>query len=449
MNQLMIGVSGIRGVIGEGLTPEIVCRFCAAFGQWCGKGKVLVGGDSRTSRQMLSLAATAGLLSVGRDVGNLELCPTPTLELAVKERKAAGGVIITASHNPIEYNGLKFVGPEGIFLDKAEGERVLQIFNSSRIKKVGWEGLGKMSVESGAVQVHIERILALDVIDLQLIRSKSFKVVLDTCNGAGGIISPLLLRKLGCEVVTLNPQPTGIFAHPPEPIPANLTQLCEAVTEHRADVGFANDPDVDRLAVVSEQGKAIGEEYSLALAVKLVLSKKRGPVVTNLSTSRMVDDIAAEYGVQVARTPVGEINVVKKMRQIGAVIGGEGNGGVIFPDFHPARDAQVGMALVLQLMAERDKKVSELVDSIPRYFIVKRRFEKPNLDKEKALRIIQDAYRSEKLDISDGVKIVRENSWIHVRKSNTEPLIRIITEARSRGEASLLCKEIVEKLRQC
>jgi phosphomannomutase len=288
MNQLMIGVSGIRGVIGEGLTPEIVCRFCTAFGQWCGKGKVLVGGDSRTSRQMLSLAATAGLLSIGRDVGNLELCPTPTLELAVKERKAAGGVIITASHNPIDYNGLKFVSPEGIFLDKAEGERVLQIFNSPQIKKANWGNLGKLSIESGAVQAHIERVLALEVVDLQLIRSKRFKVVLDTCNGVGGIISPLLLRKLGCEVIALNPQPTGIFAHLPEPIPANLTQLCEAVTEHQADVGFANDPDVDRLAIVSEQGRAIGEEYSLGLAVKLVLSKKKGPIVANLSTSRMV-----------------------------------------------------------------------------------------------------------------------------------------------------------------
>ncbi|MCK4418109.1 MAG: phosphoglucosamine mutase, partial [Candidatus Latescibacteria bacterium] len=344
---------------------------------------------------------------------------------------------------------LKFVGPEGVFLDKAEGERVLQIFNSPQIKKANWEGLGKMSIESGVVQAHIERVLALDVIDLQSIRARRFKVVLDTCNGAGGIISPLLLRKLGCEVITLNPQPTGIFAHPPEPIPANLTQLCEAVKEHRADVGFVNDPDVDRLAIVSEQGKAIGEEYSLALAVKLVLSKKRGPVVVNLSTSRMVDDIAAEYGVEVARTPVGEINVVKKMRQIGAVIGGEGNGGVIFPDFHPTRDAQVGMALVLQLMAEQDKKVSELVDFIPCYFIVKRKFEKPNLDKERALQIIQDAYNNQALDTSDGVKIIRENSWIHVRKSNTEPLVRIVAEARSRVEASLLCEEIVEKLRQC
>ncbi len=445
----MIGISGIRGVIGEGLTPEVVCRFCAAFGQWCGRGKVLVGGDSRTSRQMLTLAATAGLVSVGRDVGNLELCPTPTLELAVKERGAAGGVIITASHNPIVYNGLKFVGPEGVFLDKEQAEEVLQIFNSSQIKRANWESLGQVSIESGAVEAHIERVLALDILDLQLIRSKRFKVVLDTCNGAGGVISPLLLRKLGCEVVTLNLQPTGLFTHPPEPVPENLTQLCEAVKEHRADVGFANDPDVDRLAIVSEQGEAIGEEYSLALAVKLVLSKERGPVVANLSTSRMIDDIAAEYGLKVVRTPVGEINVVKKMTQTGAVIGGEGNGGVIFPDFHLARDAQVGMALVLHLMAEQDKKISELVDSIPRYFIVKRRFEKPNLDKERALQSIQDAYSDEFLDISDGVKIIREDSWIHVRKSNTEPLLRIIAEAPSREEASLLCEEIAEKLRLC
>lgn len=446
---MMIGVSGIRGVIGQGLTPEVVCRLCAAFGQWCGKGKVLVGGDSRTSRQMLTLAATAGLLSVGRDVGNLELCPTPTLELAVKERKAAGGVVITASHNPIVYNGLKFVGPEGIFLDKEQAEEVLQIFNSSRVIRADWESLGKMSIESGSVEAHIERVLALDVLDLQLIRSKRFKVVLDTCNGAGGVISPVLLRKLGCEVVTLNAQPTGLFAHPPEPVPENLTQLCEAVKEHRADVGFANDPDVDRLAIVSEQGEAVGEEYSLALAVKFVLSREKGPIVANLSTSRMIDDIAAEYGLKVVRTPVGEINVVKKMKQTGAVVGGEGNGGVIFPDFHLARDAQVGMALVLQLMAEQDKKVSELVASIPRYSIVKRKFERPNLDKEKALQSIQNAYSSELLDTSDGVKIIRENSWIHVRKSNTEPLLRIIAEAPTRKEASLLCEEIAEKLSRC
>lgn len=446
MGKLMIGVSGVRGVVGEGLTPDVVCRFCAAFGKWCGQGEVLVGGDSRTSRQMLSLAATAGLLSAGLDVIDLGLCPTPTLLLAVEQQKASGGVIITASHNPIEYNGLKFVGPEGVFLDQQQGEKLLEIFGSKEVERPNWNSLGKMTPKSGAIESHINRILALDMIDVDLIRSKRFKVVLDCCNGAGGVISPVLLHKLGCEVIELNCQPTGIFAHTPEPVPENLGQLCAAVKEHNADVGFANDPDVDRLAIVSEQGEAIGEEYSLALAAKLVLSKKKGPVVANLSTSQMLDDIASSFGVQVARTPVGEIHVVKRMKQIGAVIGGEGNGGVILPELHLARDAPVGMALLLELMAEEDKKISELARTIPRYAIVKQKFEKPDMDKDKALELIKQAYTSEQLDTSDGVKIIREKSWVHIRKSNTEPLIRVIAEAKTEEYAQLMCYEIITKL---
>ncbi|HID96161.1 MAG TPA: phosphoglucosamine mutase [Candidatus Latescibacteria bacterium] len=448
MHGLIIGVSGVRGVVGEGLTPDVVYRFAAAFGNWCGKGKVLVGRDSRTSGPILSYATIAGLLSVDTDVIDLGLCPTPTLQLAVEQEDAGGGIVITASHNPISYNGLKFVGSDGTFLDGDQLQQLLDLFQARRIDKSLWEVLGREPEKMEAIEDHISKILALDILDVELIRGRRFKVALDACNGVGGLLGVPLLERLGCQVIKLNCEPTGIFSRPPEPVPENLPRLCFAVRKEGVDVGFGLDPDGDRLSIVSDKGQAVGEEYSQALAAKLVLSKRKGQVVTNLSSSQMLDDIASGYGVKVIRTPVGEINVVRMMKKLRAVIGGEGNGGIILPELHLARDAAVGMSLILQLMAESEHTISELIESIPHYTIVKRKFQCEDMMKQRALKFIQQIYSHEEMDTSDGVKITRGHSWLHIRKSNTEPIIRVIAEARTEGEASSLCAEVINKLEE-
>ena len=445
MPPLIISVSGIRGIVGSGLDAEKVCRFASAFGAWCGKGPVIVGRDSRTSGAMLNRAILSGLESVGADVIDLGIVPTPTVLFTIREERAAGGVAITASHNPIEWNGLKFVGPSGTFLDDGEGSELLKIYAGDGAEKMKWDGLGHVEQREDAIARHIDRILALDIIQSDRIRSRKFKVVLDCVNGAGSEASPLLLERLGCEVIPLHCTPTGLFPHPAEPVPEHLTELCDVVKNQGADVGFANDPDADRLAIVSETGAAIGEEYSLALTAKFVLSKKRGPIVANLSTSRMLDDIAEEYGVEVHRTPVGEVHVAQKIVEVGAPIGGEGNGGVIFQELNLGRDALVGMALILQYMAETGKTVTELKRTIPEYAIVKRKYEPTKMDKDAALKAIREAYDGEEMDLRDGIKLLRERSWLHIRKSNTEPILRAVAEAPTKGEAEAFQKEVAEK----
>ena len=445
MPSLIISVSGIRGIVGGGLDPEKVCRFASAFGAWCGKGPVIVGRDSRTSGAMLNRAILAGLESVGADVIDLGIVPTPTVLFTIREERAAGGVAITASHNPIEWNGLKFVGPKGTFLDDGEGSELLKIYAGDCAEKSPWDGLGRVERRNDAISRHIDRILALDIIQPDRIRSRKFKVVLDCVNGAGSEASPLLLERLGCEVIPLHCMPNGLFPHPAEPVPEHLTELCDVVKNQGADVGFANDPDADRLAIVSETGAAIGEEYSLALTAKFVLSKKCGPIVANLSTSRMLDDIAEEYGVEVHRTPVGEVHVAQKIVEVGAPIGGEGNGGVIFQELNLGRDALVGMALILQYMAETGKTVSELKQGIPEYAIVKRKYEPTKMDKDAALKAIREAYDGEEMDLRDGIKLLRERSWLHVRKSNTEPVLRAVAEAPTKEEAEAFQEEVAEK----
>jgi len=445
-NDLMAGISGVRGVVGKSLTPDIALKYSSAFGNLCRSGKVVVGRDSRTSGEMIKSTVISGLLATGCSVVDLGICATPTVEIAVPELKAWGGIIITASHNPIQWNALKFVGSDGIFLSPKENQKLFDLVENDRIKYQPWNKIGKVSFDSTWSKKHIEKILRLKYINVKLIRQKKFKVVLDCCNGAGGVVSPDLLKALGCTVIELNCQPNGLFPHDPEPIPRNLVSLCRAVKKHHADLGFANDPDVDRLAIVSEKGIPLGEEATLALATRFILGKKpKSHVVTNISTSRMMDDLAGQFGSRVYRTKVGEAHVARKLKQVKGIIGGEGNGGVILPELHCGRDALVGMALILEYLAESGKSVSILASELPRYFMVK---EKARLTRnfERNLTRLKRNYSQGKINSLDGMRIDYEDFWLQVRKSNTEPQVRIIAEARSKHEAGKLVADALKIL---
>lgn len=438
----MVSVSGVRGIVGEGLTPQVAMTFAQAFGAFVQGRKVVLGRDSRVSGEMIQQAVSAGLLSVGCDILDIGVCPTPTTQLAVENLKASGGIMITASHNPIMWNGLKLLGPDGLFLDAEQGEKVLAISRSQQISYSAWDKLGVQVHYSKAIDEHIDAILKLDYLDDTRLHDRRFKVVADYVCGAGSTLIPTLLHHLGCEVVPLNDKPCGIFPHNPEPAPENLGELCDAVRGSRADLGVAVDPDSDRLALVSEKGEPLGEERTLALAVKFLLKKKKGPVVLNASTSKATEDVAREAGSEVYRTKVGEINVAKKMREVGAVIGGEGNGGVILPEVHLGRDAPIGVALTLQHMAEFGGPLSLLNDTVPHYVIKKEKVALGTVKADAALAKIQNIYQNETLDLIDGVKILRQDSWVHVRPSNTEPIIRVIAEAPTAAEADAMCAEI-------
>jgi len=442
LTSLMVSVSGVRGIVGEGLTPQIAMTFAQAFGMFVQGGKVVLGRDSRVTGEMVRQAVSAGLVSVGCDILDIGVCPTPTTQLAVENLKAAGGIMITASHNPIMWNGLKLLGPDGLFLDAAEGEQVLKISQADQISYAAWDKLGMRVHYSKAIDEHIDAILNLPYLDTEKIHGRHFKVVADYVCGAGSALLPGLLSKLGCEVVPLNDEPSGLFPRNPEPVPENLTELCDTVRTKNADLGIAVDPDSDRLALVSEKGEPLGEERTLALAVKFFLHKKRGPVVINASTSKATEDVARDAGSELYRTKVGEINVAKKMREVGAVIGGEGNGGVILPEVHLGRDAAIGVALTLQHLAEFGGPLSALNDSLPHYVIKKEKVELGTIQAEEAMTKIHNIYKNETLDLIDGVKILRQDSWVHIRPSNTEPIIRVIAEAPTAAGADALCAEI-------
>jgi len=446
LSKLMISVSGVRGIVGEGLTPAVLVDFAQAFGAFLNGGKIVVGRDSRVSGEMSKHAVISGLMSVGCDIIDIGVCPTPTTQIAVEKLGARGGIMITASHNPIMWNGLKLIGSDGLFLDAEQGEKIVKISQSKSYPFANWEKLGVMIPYSKAIHDHIDAILNLKYIDVTAIRRKKFKVVLDCVCGAGSNLVPLLLSELGCQTIQINCDPTGLFPHNPEPLPENLTELCETVKKEYADLGIVVDPDSDRLALVSEKGEPLGEEKTLAIAVKHILNRKRGPVVINASTSLVTEQVAKSHGAEVIRTKVGEIHVAKKMREVDAVIGGEGNGGVILPDVHLGRDAPVGIALVLQQLVEFDGTLSELSANLPQYVIVKSKIELGDMAPAAALEKIQKIYRSEKLDFTDGIKIVRQNSWVHIRASNTEPIIRVIAEAPTEKEANELCSDVMKKL---
>jgi len=435
-NNLIFSISGLRGIVGDGLTPELVVKHATAFGHSF-KGKIVVGRDTRPTGEMIRNLVTSSLVSVGCEVIDLGICPTPTVELAVLDLKARGGIAITASHNPIEWNALKFINSEGMFITETEKSKIERVAQNESIKYSTWDRIGNISVDTVQIEKHINKTLSLNLVNLDKIKERRFRVVIDCVNGAGSFASPILLEKLGCEVIKINCQNTGTFPHPPEPVPANLTQLCEAVRQGQADIGFANDPDADRLAIVSEKGEAIGEEYTLALATKYVLSKKRGTVVVNLSTTKMIDDVAKMYNSPVQRTKVGEANVGMKLKGVNGVIGGEGNGGVILPELHFGRDALVGKALILSYLAESGLTVSQAVQQIPKYHMLKKTIP-VNQNFEKLLQKFKANNRRNSMNTLDGLRIDFPEGWLHIRKSNTEPIARVIVESKDKKQAEEL-----------
>ena len=445
---VMISVSGIRGIVGEGLTPELIVNFSAAVGTFYGNGNVLVGRDSRVTGEMVRTAVFSGLMSVGCHPVDLGVCPTPTVQLAVQNSAAVGGIVITASHNPVEWNALKLLSPEGLFLDEDEGNHVKRIIDESRFRYVPWDKVGRIEKYDRAIDDHIEAVLNIPYIDVDRIHKRKFRIAFDCVNGAGGTILPKLFEKLGCVTFPLNEEPNGRFAHTPEPVPENLGDLCDRVLQSRADIGFGVDPDVDRLAIVSETGEPLGEEYTVTLAARYILLKTKGKVVVNLSTTRAVEDVANETDAEVIRTKVGEIHVAKKMKEVGAVIGGEGNGGVLLPELHLGRDAPLAIALTLQHLLEFGGSISELWKSLPQYAMTKRKINIGNSDPDKILKKIELKHQNDRLNLLDGVKINRPDSWVHIRKSNTEPIIRVIAEAKTKQASEDLCGSFVKDIKK-
>ncbi|HEY6853893.1 MAG TPA: phosphoglucosamine mutase [Gemmatimonadales bacterium] len=453
---LMISVSGVRGIVGTDLTPEMMARWAAAFGTWAktgngerGRGKgvtVVVGRDARTSGPMFVQAAEAGLASIGCDVISLGLTTTPTAQLAVMHHRAAGGLMFTASHNPIEWNGLKFIGPDGIFLDGDAGARVRDLAEDRTLHRATYDSLGGGGADADAIERHIRAVLRLPGLGVAGIRRRRFRVALDTTRGSGGAIMPQLLRRLGAKVSGVNLATDGRFPRPPEPLPEHLGELGRLVKRTKAHVGIAVDPDVDRMALVDETGAPIGEDYTLAFAVRAVLGGKRESgsgkrvVVCNLSTSLVVDDAARECGASVVRTPVGEVHVARRLLELKAPIGGEGNGGVMHPALHAGRDAPVAAALVLALLARTGKTVSELVAQSPRYAIVKAKIPR-GAALDGAYAALRQRYADATVDAQDGLRLAWPDRWLHVRPSNTEPIVRLIAEAPTSAQAERLIQE--------
>ena len=453
---LMVSVSGVRGLVGTDLTPEVVARWAAAFGTWATDGRsdgrtarrpvrVVVGRDARTSGPMFVAAATAGLQSVGCHVIDVGLVATPTVQLAVEHHRAAGGLMLTASHNPIEWNALKFVGPDGIFLDGGAGTRVRELAAGSALQRAGYNAIGGVEADADAIPRHLAAVLALRGVDLKAIRRRRFRVALDTVRGAGGAVMPELLKQLGCRVTAINLETDGLFPRPPEPVPENLKALGALVRRSKADVGIAVDPDVDRLAIVDERGRPIGEDYTLAFAVRAVRPSGRRAVVCNLSTSLVVEDAARDYGARVVRAPVGEAHVARKIIELKAVIGGEGNGGVMYPALHVGRDAPVAAALLFGMLARERVTVSELVARHPRYTIVKAKLEWGVRSRDMGLDDVYAKLRRHFADATqdtqDGLRLAWPDRWLHVRPSGTEPIIRLIAEAPARADAERLIEE--------
>jgi phosphomannomutase len=437
---LKISISGVRGVVGDSLTPQLAGRFAAAFGTYAGRGKVIVGRDARPSGEMVKNAVFAGLLAVGCQPVDIGICPIPSVLLLTKELRAQGGIVVTASHNPREWNGLKFLSGRGLYLAASEVEEFLDIYHQGEFSFVRPDKHRAIIEELHPTRRHLARLLRS--LDVDLIRRKRFRVVADCNNGAGAVLFPEFLDALGCEATILNTTPDGTFVHQSEPVPENLAGLCRRARETRADVGFAQDADADRLAIIDEKGEALGEEMTLALAVNYILSRTPGPVAVNLSATRAIDDMAANAGVPVFRTKIGESNVVEVMLAREAVIGGEGNGGVIWPVVHPCRDSFAAAGLVLQQMAETGKTVSRLKHEIPFYVMLKDKVPGTPEDAHRAIGQLKKRYAAEEISTLDGLKIQFKASSVHIRPSNTEPIIRIQAEARSRKAASALLGRI-------
>ncbi|MCI5783222.1 MAG: phosphoglucosamine mutase [Bacteroidales bacterium] len=451
---LIKSISGIRGTIGsrpgEGLSPLDIVKFTAAYATFIRKNTtktsntIVVGRDARLSGMMVNNIVVGTLISMGFDVVNIGLATTPTTEIAVVEEGACGGIILTASHNPKQWNALKLLNELGEFLNDAQGKEVLRIAEAEEYEFAEVDNLGHEFTNNTYTRRHIEKVLALDLVDVNAIKKANFTVAVDAVNSVGGIVIPQLLRALGVKkVIELNCEPNGKFAHTPEPIPENLTGISNLLKGGVADVGFVVDPDVDRLAIVMENGEMFVEEYTLVAVADYILSKTPGATVSNLSSSRALRDVTVAHGCSYSASAVGEVNVVTKMKETSAVIGGEGNGGVIYPAAHYGRDALVGVALFLTLLAKSGKKVSELKKQYPAYAIAKNKVElTPEVNVDAILKAIKTKYASEKITDIDGVKIDFKDSWVHLRKSNTEPIIRIYSEAKTLEEAQALGESI-------
>lgn len=456
---LVKSISGFRGTIGgkpgDNLTPIDLVGFVASFALFIkekqnkDKIAIVVGRDARISGQMVNSLVCGTLQAMGVDVLDTGLSTTPTTEIAVTDNCADGGIIITASHNPMQWNALKFLNSNGEFISKSEGQRVLELAENNDFEFSQVNSLGSYRQVNNAVDKHIEKVLQLEGVDTELIKKANFRVAFDSVNSTGGFVLTKLLKALGVEnVFALNSEPTGQFAHNPEPLPENITQICELVTKEHCDVGFVVDPDVDRLAIVTENGEPFVEEYTLVSIANYILSLNKGPVANNLSSSMALKVVAKNYGQTCYSAAVGEVNVVEKMKEVGAVIGGEGNGGIIYPKAHYGRDALVGIALFLTLLAKGQKSCSLIKDSLPQYVIAKKKMElSKDMDPDIILEELAKKYSSYEVITIDGVKINFENQWAHIRKSNTEPIIRIYCESDSSTTAEHLAMAIIEDIK--
>ena len=448
----MVSVSGVRGRVGAPLTPELIAGLAAAFGAFMrgerGRGPVYVGRDSRTSGPMFLRAVVAGLQSVGVAVIDLGMVPTPTLLLAVRRSDAIGGIGITASHNPAEWNALKLVSGEGVFLDSELPARFRIFLSEQDPERAAWDAIPSVTEDTEAWPRHLEAILALPHLDVPALRARKIKVAIDCVHGAGGPVMVDLLEALGCSVEGIGMQPDGLFPRDPEPTAANLADLGELVRDSGAEIGLAVDPDVDRLALVDETGKALGEDLTLALAAATVLRRTPGPVVTNLSTSQVVEDVARAYGVPLLRAPVGEVNVARRMQAEGAVVGGEGNGGVILPALHDTRDAPLAAGLILQHIVDEGVSASAAAARWPRYTIVKVKVSFPRDALESAFAALEQDLDAEAVDRKDGLRLAwpARGAWLHVRPSGTEPVVRLIAEAREEEAAHALVDRAAKML---
>lgn len=453
---LIKSISGIRGTIGgfpgANLTPADIMKFTLAFGTWVleqeGNRKVVIGRDARVSGEMVNNIVVGSLLSIGIDVVDLGLSTTPTVEIAVHEEKAGGGIIITASHNPKQWNALKLLNSHGEFISAKAGEELLQIAENRTIEFEEVNALGTYSKDDSYIDRHIEKILKLKLVNVEAIKARNFKIVIDCVNSTGGIAMPKLLKALGVEQVTeLYTEPNGLFPHNPEPLPENLNELSLTVKKTNADLGLCVDPDVDRLAFVCEDGNMFGEEYTLVAVADYVLKNKKGNTVSNLSSTRALRDVTEKAGCEYHASAVGEVNVVEKMKEVKAVIGGEGNGGIIYPELHYGRDAMVGTALFLSHLAKFGKTISLLRSSYPSYYIAKK---KVDLDLSTNIDLlfeeIENKYRKQPINTIDGVKIEFDNDWVHLRRSNTEPIIRIYAESNSETTANNIAEQLMKDL---
>lgn len=454
---LIRSISGLRGTIGDSLTPDVVVRYTTAFAAFCGIGTIIVGHDGRSSGGWIEDVVVGALRACGMEAKTIGMAPTPTVQLSTEKSDAVGGISITASHNPAEWNGLKFLNREGIFLDGEECARLFDLVDRGEVHLAAWGGAGARSNAEEEIMKHIDLAMNLPFVEADALITRSFKVVVDAVNASGSMIVPKLLARCGCEVVPLFCEGTGHFPHTPEPVPENLTALADAVLVHRADLGIAVDPDADRLVLIDEQGIPIGEEYTIAQAVDYILRWERGrdeakelSVVVNLSTTRAVDDVASRHGASTVRTPVGEINVARKMKEIGAVIGGEGSGGVILPALHYGRDSIAGIVITLQNLLEHAGTLSSLRRDLPAYEIVKRKatLSEGTSAADLLRRIAEEESAGARVTTDDGVKLDFDDSWVHLRASNTEPIIRVIAEAKTKDAAENLADAFLEKIQE-